>query len=182
MKKSIIKAWQGRQGQNVKLGSKVILLDQIIRQMDDFDGDISDVERERGISKRPLYPAHYYGDNVRRLFITGVIIMLITLPFFGDYIRFSAFYYVLGMIFLGLVAGFTNPLDRWVVILNLVIAVLAMYFFESETIAAFKTCGTNMGKWYFLTNQLLAIIFLSALYYAAKTERGEWYRRRKLKE
>ncbi len=145
-------------------------------QMSDYDGDISDVERETAVSRKPLRPQHYYGDNVRRLFITGIIIMLISLPFFGDYIRFSAFYYVLGMIFLGLVAGFTNPLDRWVVILNLVISILAMYFFESETIAAFKTCDTEVGKWYFLTNQLQAVIFLAALYYAAKTERGVWLR------
>lgn len=146
--------------------------------MNDY-GDISDVERETALSRRPLRPSHYYGDNVRRLFIAGVIIMLISLPFFGDYIRFSAFYYVLGMIFLGLVAGFTNPLNRWVVILNLAISVFAMYFFESETIVAFKTCGTDIGKWYFLTNQLLAVVFLAALYYAAKTERGEWFRNKR---
>ncbi len=150
--------------------------------MENFDGDISDVESERTLGKRTLRPAHYYGDDVRRFFIAGVIIMLISLPFFGDFIRFPAFYYVLGMIFIGLVAGFTNPLNRWVVVLNLLIAVFSLYFFESETIAAFKSCDTDKGKWYFLINQLLAVISLAALYYAAKTERGEWFRQdRKIK-
>ncbi|HUX35729.1 MAG TPA: hypothetical protein VMV71_01700 [Candidatus Paceibacterota bacterium] len=148
--------------------------------MSDYEGDISDVERETALSKRPLRPSHYYGDNVRRLFIAGIIVMLISLPFFGDYIRVSAFYYILGMIFLGLIAGFTNPMNRWVVILNLIVSVFAVYFFESETIAAFKSCDTGTGQWYFLMNQFQAVIFLAALYYAAKTERGEWLRRKKV--
>ena len=124
-------------------------------------------------SRRTSRPAHYYGDDVRRLFIAGVIVMLVSLPFFGEYIRVSAFYYILGMIFIGLVAGFTSPVNRWIVALNLLISILALYFFESESIAAFNGCGTEKGKWYFLTNQLLAVIFLAALYYSAKTVRGE---------
>jgi len=150
--------------------------------MSDYDPDISDTEHEARFGTRKIHPLHYYGDNVRKLFIAGAIVMLVALPFFQDYIHVPVFYYILGMIILGLVAGFTNPAQRWVVVLNLAISIFAIYFFESEAVPAFKNCGTEKWTWYFWTNQLLAVIFLASLYYAAKTERGAWFKMRRFEE
>ena len=151
--------------------------------MNDYDPDISDAEREaRYDKKKAAFPFHYYGDNVRKLFVAGAIVMLVTLPVFEGLTSIPAFYYILGMIILGLVAGFTSPAQRWVVVLNLAISVFAIYFFESEAISAFKNCGTGKWTWYFLTNQLLAIIFLASLYYSAKTERGKWLKHKKFED
>lgn len=140
------------------------------------DVDLSDVERETVVGKRPSHVPHYYGDNVRRLFFAIAIITVFTLPFFKDFIHFPVIYYIVAMIFLSLIAGFTNPLHRWVGVLNVVISIYGIYFFESEAISAYKVYSTEI--WYFWTNQLLAFLFLTALYYAAKTERGKWFRRR----
>ena len=145
--------------------------------MSDYDPDISDAEHDaRYGKKRVVFPVHYYGDNVRKLFFAGAIIMLIMLPSFQGLISVPDLYYIVGMIILGLVAGFTNPAQRWVVVLNLLISVYAIDFFESEAISAFKNYGE--GKWtlYFIANQVLALIFLASLYYSAKTERGKWLR------
>ncbi|MEK7546736.1 MAG: hypothetical protein AAB536_00940 [Patescibacteria group bacterium] len=145
--------------------------------MNDFDGDISDSEQENRHGKRATHPQHYYGDNVRKLFVAGALIMLVTLPFFKDFISVPVSYYIMAMIFLGLVAGFTNPRHRWVVIFNVAISIYAIFFFESEAISAFDFYQREI--WYFWTNQLLAFIFLMSLYYAAKTERGAWFRHRR---
>ena len=151
--------------------------------MNDYDPDISDAEREaRYDKKKAAFPFHYYGDNVRKLFVAGAIVMLVTLPVFEELLSVPTFYYILGMIVLGLVAGFTNPAQRWVVLLNLAISVFAIYFFESEAVSAFKSCGTGNWTWYFFTNQLLAIIFLASLYYSAKTERGKWLKHKNFED
>lgn len=146
----------------------------MVYNMNDYEPDISGVGREARFGRKNMFPSHYYGDNVRKLFVAGAIIMLIALPFFEELISVPNFYYILGMIILGLIAGFTNPAQRWVVLLNLAISVFAIYFFENEAVSSFKNCGTGKWTWYFFTNQILAIIFLAALYYAAKTERGKW--------
>ena len=143
--------------------------------MNDSDGNISDTGHDE-IGRRPRHPLHYYGDNVRKLFVAVAIITLLTLPFFRDFVHVPVMYYVTAMIFLCLVAGFTNPTHRWVVILNVAISVYGILFFESEAISAYGFYDTQI--WYFWTNQLLALLFLTSLYYAAKTERGHWFRRR----
>ena len=140
------------------------------------NGDISDTGHELGIGRRPGHPAHYYGDKVRKLFVSVAIITLLTLPFFKDFIHVPVMNYIAAMIFLCLVAGFTNPTHRWVIVMNVIISVYGILFFESEAISAYGVYDTQI--WYFWTNQLLALLSLTSLYYAAKTERGAWFRRR----
>lgn len=143
--------------------------------MDHFDDDLPDGKSHkfRLPNKRP-FPFHYYGDNVRRLFVANAIITLITLPFFRDFVHAPVISYIMAMIFLCLVAGFTNPTHRWVGIMDLAISVYGIWFFESEAISAANFYDTQF--WYFWTNQLIALLFLAALYYSSKTERGKWFR------
>lgn len=144
--------------------------------MNDSNDNISDTEQEFGIGKKPIHPLHYYGDNVRKLFVAVAIITLVTLPFFGNFVRVPVMHYITAMIFLCLIAGFTNPNHRWVVVLNVAVSVYGILFFESEAISAYGFYDTQI--WYFWINQLLALLFLASLYYAAKTERGTWFKRR----
>ncbi|MBI4085473.1 MAG: hypothetical protein HY432_03160 [Candidatus Liptonbacteria bacterium] len=143
--------------------------------MNNFESSSSDTGREAGVWKRPHHLLHYYGDNVRKIFFAIAVITLITLPFFKDFIRTPVSNYIVAMIFLGLVAGFTNPEHRWVALLNVVISIYGILFFELEAISAFGFYEQQI--WYFWTNQLLAFLFLTALYYSAKTERGKWFRK-----
>ncbi len=138
------------------------------------NGDISDADRGSEMKRRPPRLAHYYGDSVRKLFVAVAAITIITLPFFRDFIHIPAFYYVVAMTLLLIVAGFTNPDHRWVGIMDMAISIYGIYFFESEALSAYGFYSTEI--WYFWTNQLIAFLFVIALYYSAKTERGKWFR------
>jgi len=116
----------------------------------------------------PDESAHYYGDLVRKLFMAAAVIMLIGLPFFHDYIPVPVNYSVLGIILLGIFAGLVNPKLYLVTLLNTMIATVALIAFEFYAIKSF----TQQQSFFFVINELLAIIFLFALYYSTKTLRG----------
>ncbi|MEK7067191.1 MAG: hypothetical protein AAB950_00095 [Patescibacteria group bacterium] len=114
-------------------------------------------------------PSHYYGDVVRRMFLVGAVIMLLALPFFYRLIPAPIFFSVLAIIVVELAAGMTSPKTLWSAIVNVCIAIFGIFAFENEAISAFSRYDAETG--YFWTNQLLALIFLIALYYSVKTVR-----------
>ncbi len=111
---------------------------------------------------------HYYGDTIRKLFIAAAVLMLISLPFFQNLIPFPVFASLLGVLVIVLGAGFIAPKNRWLVVINLIISATAMLTFEYYAISAYLE--SHIG--FFVANQILAIIFLAASYYGAKTVRG----------
>lgn len=113
---------------------------------------------------------HYYGDLVRKLFLTGAILMLLTLPFMSTYIEVPIYISILAAITIGVVAGITNPAQKWAGILNFGIALTASFIFEYQAIMGY-THYSYLHRT-FLINQILAVIFLVALYFATKTVRG----------
>lgn len=112
---------------------------------------------------------HYYGDIVRRLFLLGAAIMLLGFPFFNKEIDQSPMYSLMGMILLVMAAGITNPRQRWIVFLDTVFSAIAVFNFEYYAI---KFWVPPAPRAIFITDQLLAVIFLVALYYSVKTLRG----------
>ncbi|MBI2055123.1 MAG: hypothetical protein HYT39_03440 [Candidatus Sungbacteria bacterium] len=128
-------------------------------------------------SKSPL-TAHYYGDAVRRLFLLGGIIMILTLPFFSNLIPVSGWVSLFAIIVVGVVSGLTNPMHIWVAVFNLVISVIAFAVFEYYAVLQYLADGNAKETWFFLTNQALALIFFVAIYYATKTLRGDLLRKK----
>ena len=122
-------------------------------------------------ARKPVF--HYHGDIVRRLFIFGGIIMLAALPLFTRFLPTTPAVSLLFILLVGLLASFTSPLQKFVIVLNTLIAIGATAVFEYYAVLAFRSA---QGDWYlrllFATNQLLAIIFFLALYYSGKTWRG----------
>ncbi|MEK7636181.1 MAG: hypothetical protein AAB362_00630 [Patescibacteria group bacterium] len=114
-------------------------------------------------------PSHYYGDVVRRLFLVGAVIMLLALPFFYKLIPGPIFFSIFAIIIVELAAGMTSPKTLWSAIMNVLIAIFGIFAFENEAISAFSHYDAEI--WYFWINQLLALIFLIALYYGVKTVR-----------
>lgn len=132
--------------------------------VDDTSGD------KLKITVEPKTVIHYYGDNVRRYFLAGAVVMLLSLPLVYASVRVPAYISVFVIILLGLSAGFTNPRQRSAAILNVVIAMAAVFVFENEAVLTAGRSGeTNL---YFWINQVLAVIFLVALYYGIKTLRS----------
>ncbi len=112
---------------------------------------------------------HYYGNLVRRLFLGGAILMLLTLPFLNALLPVPLFYSLLIIIVLSLVAGFTSPVKRWAIALNEAIAIIAVLSFEYYAVTYYVMYSA--GSSLFLVNQLLALDFLIALYFNTKTLR-----------
>jgi len=113
---------------------------------------------------------HYYGDIVRFLFMLAAIIMLITLPFLVDKLPTSVYVSIFIILAIGILAGITNPLQKWMSVLNGVISTAALFTFEYYAVSSLTNSGIK--NLYFITNQILAIVFLFALYYSIKTIRA----------
>lgn len=113
---------------------------------------------------------HYYGDLVRFLFMLAAIIMLVTLPFLIGKLPVPLYASILAILAIGVLAGITNPLQKWISILNGAISFAALFVFEYYAVNSLTTSGA--GNLYFITNQLLALVFLFALYYSIKTIRA----------
>lgn len=113
---------------------------------------------------------HYYGDIVRVLYLASAIFMLLLLPFVTDYIPVPTYLALLVILLLGIVAGVTNPAQKWVAILDTVIALGGVFIFGYLSIESYLSY--SFFNLYFWANQIQAVIFLIALYFSVKTVRG----------
>ncbi len=115
------------------------------------------------------YELPYYGRLVRRFFMAGAILMLITLPFINPILPIPLFISLLAITILGIVAGLTSLYAKWSMIVDEVIAALAVIIFEYYAVTYYVEYSWNSSL--FLINQLLALNFLIALYFATKNLR-----------
>lgn len=114
-------------------------------------------------------PLHYYGNLVRRLFLAGAIVMLLALPFLNYLLPIPLFCSLLAIIILSVVAGFTSPWRKWAIVMDEVIAIVAVLIFEYYAVNYYVKYSAASSL--FLINQLLALDFLIALYFNTKTLR-----------
>ncbi len=112
---------------------------------------------------------HYYGDIIRRLFIIGALVMAATLPFFSPIIDKPILFSIMAILVLSVAAGLTSPTSPASALLNTFITLAGVVVFESYAVSQHKIGGIDK---FFVLNQLLALIFIVALYYSIKTLRG----------
>ena len=121
-------------------------------------------------TKQPWPPPvpHYHGDTVRILFLIGGVIILATLPFFKNLLQIGTGFLPVFVILLVLGGAIVNPFQRWIVTIDLIISAAAVILFEYAAVIGF---GKDI---FFLSvvRQVLAIIFLFALYYSGRTLRA----------
>ena len=118
-----------------------------------------------------LLTKHYYGDVVRFLFLAAAVIMLVTLPFLNPNLPVPLIFSILIILSIGLVAGVTNPLQKSTSFITTGISAIALIVFEYYAVTTYiNTSYTNI---LFIVNQILALIFLFALYYSTKTLRAK---------
>ncbi len=117
---------------------------------------------------------HYYGDQVRVLFVIAGLIMIISYPYFSPLIGVQAPVAVLGFALFAVFGGFMNPEQKWVIILNSVISVVAFIIFEYAAVYTYNNWPTTVSFYvaFFWVNQILALIFFFAAYLSTKTLRG----------
>lgn len=115
---------------------------------------------------------HYYGDTVRRIFLLGAFIMAVSLPFFWSLINLPIYASIFAILILDIAAGMTTPAKFWTGVLDLAGSALAVIVFEYYAVLAYGNLPEE--TYFFLVNQLLAVLFLVGLYYSVKTVRGTW--------
>lgn len=117
---------------------------------------------------------HYYGDQVRILFVIAGLIMIVTYPFFSPIIGIPTPVAIIGFAVLAIFGGFMNPKQRWVIVISSIFSVLAFIVFEYSAVNAYMKLSPtkNINVAFFWVNQALALIFFYAAYLSTKTLRG----------
>lgn len=111
---------------------------------------------------------HYYGYFVRRLFLTGGILILVALPFNNDILPIGIPTTTFLVVILILFAALTNHFQKWVAVVNVGTSIFAVLAFEYFAVSEYSSVNQSL----FIVRQVLAIIFLFALYYSGKTLRA----------
>ncbi len=115
-------------------------------------------------------PIHYYGDTIRKLFFTSSFIMLFFLPFFTSYIPISIRVSLLIVLALSIFSGLTSPKVFIVAVVDVLISIFGVFLFGYYAVDAYLIYSPV--SMFFWVNQILAILFLTSLYFSIKTFRG----------
>ncbi len=110
----------------------------------------------------------YYGDLVRKLFILCGLVILITLPFLKTLIPGPIYYSLTLVIVLAFFAGMTNRKFKKILVVDVIISGIGFIVFAYQAIMHF----IGLFDLFFVTNLILAVIFLFAFYWSIKTARG----------
>lgn len=113
---------------------------------------------------------HYYGDIVRFLFMCAAVVMIVGLPVVSNYLSLPTWSSVMGVLVLGLAAGFTNPVQVWDAVINVVVASVGFFVFDLYTVQSYQ--NIHLHSKFFIANMVLAAIFVFATYFSVKTLRG----------
>jgi len=111
---------------------------------------------------------HYYGDAVRKCFLLCAVALIFLAPMFAGYLPGLLPITIVGAIVLVCLAALTNPRKLWVMASNALVAAAGLLFAEMIALLAFGDDQMII----FLAHQLMAIVFLFALYFSMKTVRA----------
>lgn len=128
------------------------------------------------MTERITFTPHYYGDIVRRLFLTGSLVMLASLPFFAHMFLTSTAVPVFIVLLFGLAAAWTSPAQKVVALANALISGAAVVLFAYFA-SSFQYDHTDWHEYAIRVFTLgLAINFFFAFYFSIKTVRGYFFR------
>lgn len=113
---------------------------------------------------------HYHGDIVRKLFLSGGMVMLVTLPFVQNRLPISLTISILAIMIIDILAGITNPKWVWVVFADAGISLITFLWFTYYTVAIYLQ--HSIFDILFWTDGVLSVIFFFALYFSTKTARA----------
>ena len=121
-----------------------------------------------------VYHAHYYGKIVRAIFIVGALTMLVSFPFFSHLINLPLPIHIFFIVLFVVIGGLISPLSKSIFILGSIVPVFALAMFEYYALYTYKNLsgldGINVA--FFWVNQILALMFIFAMYLSIKTLRA----------
>lgn len=112
---------------------------------------------------------HYYGNLVRIIFVIGAVWMLIGLPTVTRILNIPIGISIAGVVVLVIAAGFTNPAQELSLRINSIVSILYTIIFSY---LAWYMYSHAIGGGFLFANQVAAIAFLAASYFAIKSWRG----------
>lgn len=118
---------------------------------------------------RYTWPAltHYYGDLVRALFLIVAIIIGLSIPLSGS-MELGLLFGGPVIVILTVLAGYTNPHGKMVLIMDAIVAGLGVLLAETSAVASYAA-----GQWYaFAALEVVFVLFLVALYFSVKNVRA----------
>lgn len=113
---------------------------------------------------------HYHGDEVRVLFFTSAVVILIAQSTGAD-LPLSVTGSVLSAVLLVIAAGITNPAEYRIHWLNALVAIAGTILFGTNAIENYRV-GISLFDRSFIYIEALALLSLVALYYTTATIRG----------
>ena len=125
------------------------------------DGDI--------IVEGPTRALHYHGDTVRVLFLLAAGFIFAT-RFVGAELPFSFGAIMLLILTLVITAGITNPAQRLIHYVNMLVSIAGVLTFGGLTFSRIETAEQLFSGDGLVA--LIAFLFLGALYFATRTVRG----------
>jgi hypothetical protein len=111
---------------------------------------------------------HYYGDTVRKLLVSAAVLMVVGAPFYTDELSVQLPFIVVSSLILVCVAALTSPTRAAFVSLDTVVAGVGFVIFEMWALLGYP--GDSVAQ--FALRQAIAMLFLFALYFSAKTLRN----------
>ena len=113
---------------------------------------------------------HYYGGNVRVLFVISAIVLIIAESTGAD-LPLSPGGAVISAIILVIAAGITNPEQGWIHWLNTFLSMYGALLFGMTAVNEYRT-GLNILDPSFMYLEALTLLSLIALYNTVRTVRG----------
>lgn len=121
------------------------------------------------IHEVPVRKQHYHGDIVRVLFVGAAVLIFLT-RFIGTALPFTTFAQMLLILSLVIAAGITNPVTKWIHFVNILLATAGTLTFASLSFSRIETGRELMSSEGMIA--VIAIVFITALYFATRTYRG----------
>ena len=110
---------------------------------------------------------HYYGDIVRMLFVGIAVVIGLCIPFLADR-HLGVVIGVPFVVVLILLAGLTNPRGRIVLLADLIVSIIGIFFSEVTAISAY-----DVQAWGWLAIlEFVAMLFFVTAYFSVKTVRA----------
>jgi len=119
--------------------------------------------------RREIRVVHYHGDTVRILFIGAALLVFLT-QFIGTKLPFSTGGLMFIIVVLVVAAGITNPVQKWIHWVNIVISIIGLTIFGGLALSRASADASVFSESGLVA--LLAILFVAALYLGTRTVRG----------
>lgn len=125
---------------------------------------------EYRFSAAPEVPhvSHYYGDQMRQLFMSAAALMIIGSPFYTDSLTMQLPLLIIGALALVALAAFANPHNKFIFLIAAAVSGAGVVVYSMWGLYNYE----DVSFLQFILRLLIALVFLTAFYFNMKTLRA----------